>query len=63
MSSGSSSGETNSGRQREHQWRQRRFRACFGGYKQSGNGREWGEAGFEEFLELKAVFGYAAPAK
>jgi aldehyde dehydrogenase (NAD+) len=36
------------------------FGACFGGYKQSGNGREWGEAGLEEFLELKAVFGYAA---
>jgi len=36
------------------------FDAAFGGYKQSGNGREWGEAGFEEFLELKAVFGYAA---
>jgi aldehyde dehydrogenase (NAD+) len=35
------------------------FGGCFGGYKQSGNGREWGEAGFEEFLELKAVFGYA----
>ena len=28
----------------------------FGGYKQSGNGREWGELGFEEFLETKAVF-------
>ena len=39
------------------------FKACFGGYKQSGNGREWGEAGLEEFLELKAVFGYAAPVK
>jgi len=39
------------------------FSACFGGYKQSGNGREWGEAGLEEFLELKAVFGYVAPAK
>jgi aldehyde dehydrogenase (NAD+) len=39
------------------------FAACFGGYKQSGNGREWGEAGLEEFLELKAVFGYAPPAK
>jgi len=36
------------------------FGGCFGGYKQSGNGREWGEAGLEEFLELKAVFGYAA---
>lgn len=35
------------------------FGGCFGGYKQSGNGREWGEAGFEEFLELKAIFGYA----
>ncbi|MCW5890172.1 MAG: aldehyde dehydrogenase family protein [bacterium] len=34
------------------------FAACFGGYKQSGNGREWGEAGFEEFLELKAVLGW-----
>jgi aldehyde dehydrogenase (NAD+) len=35
------------------------FNACFGGYKQSGNGREWGEAGFEEFLELKAVLGWS----
>jgi aldehyde dehydrogenase (NAD+) len=39
------------------------FAACFGGYKQSGNGREWGEAGLEEFLELKAIFGYATPSK
>ena len=39
------------------------FGGCFGGYKQSGNGREWGEAGLEEFLELKAVFGYAEMAK
>jgi aldehyde dehydrogenase (NAD+) len=38
------------------------FAGCFGGYKQSGNGREWGEAGFEEFLELKAIFGYSAGA-
>ena len=37
--------------------------APFGGYKQSGNGREWGEAGFEEFLELKAIFGYEPPQK
>jgi len=36
------------------------FAGCFGGYKQSGNGREWGEAGLQEFLELKAIFGYAA---
>jgi len=35
------------------------FGGCFGGYKQSGNGREWSVAGLEEFLELKAVFGYA----
>ncbi len=35
------------------------FNACFGGYKQSGNGREWGEAGFEEFLELKAILGWS----
>jgi len=27
----------------------------FGGYKQSGNGREWGEYGFEDFLETKAI--------
>jgi aldehyde dehydrogenase (NAD+) len=39
------------------------FAGCFGGYKQSGNGREWGEAGLEEFLELKAIFGYASTAK
>jgi aldehyde dehydrogenase (NAD+) len=32
------------------------FNAPFGGYKHSGNGREWGEEGFEEFLETKAVF-------
>jgi aldehyde dehydrogenase (NAD+) len=39
------------------------FGGCFGGFKQSGNGREWGEAGLEEFLELKAVFGYAIQEK
>jgi aldehyde dehydrogenase (NAD+) len=39
------------------------FGGSFGGYKQSGNGREWGEAGLEEFLELKAVFGYAGAGK
>ena len=31
------------------------FSAPFGGYKQSGNGREWGELGLEDFLEVKAV--------
>lgn len=35
------------------------FAAPFGGYKQSGNGREWGIEGFEEFLELKSVMGAA----
>jgi aldehyde dehydrogenase (NAD+) len=33
--------------------------APFGGYKQSGNGREWGRYGFEDFLEVKSMFGYA----
>lgn len=30
----------------------------FGGYKQSGNGREWGHHGFTDYLEIKAVSGY-----
>jgi aldehyde dehydrogenase (NAD+) len=36
--------------------------APFGGYKQSGNGREWGDFAFAEFLETKAEIGYAAIA-
>jgi aldehyde dehydrogenase (NAD+) len=34
------------------------FNAPFGGYRQSGNGREWGALGFEEYLETKAIMGY-----
>jgi aldehyde dehydrogenase (NAD+) len=34
--------------------------APFGGYKQSGNGREWGEFGLHEFLETKGVVGYGS---
>ncbi|HMP63547.1 MAG TPA: aldehyde dehydrogenase family protein, partial [Phenylobacterium sp.] len=33
--------------------------APFGDYKMSGNGREWGDFAFHEFLEVKAVMGYA----
>lgn len=35
------------------------FNAPFGGYKKSGNGREWGDFGFQEYLETKAILGYA----
>tara|TARA_B100000678_G_scaffold84270_1_gene70020 strand:+ start:9443 stop:10864 length:1422 start_codon:yes stop_codon:yes gene_type:complete len=34
--------------------------APFGGYKQSGNGREWGPLAFDEFLEVKAMMGAGA---
>ena len=34
--------------------------APFGGFKESGNGREWGHYGFEDFLEVKSIFGYYA---
>ena len=36
--------------------------APFGGYRQSGNGREWGEHGIEEYLEIKSIMGWNAPA-
>jgi aldehyde dehydrogenase (NAD+) len=31
------------------------YTSPFGGYKQSGNGREWGEFGFDDFLQTKSV--------
>jgi aldehyde dehydrogenase (NAD+) len=31
----------------------------FGGYKRSGNGREWSEFGFHEYLEVKSILGYS----
>jgi aldehyde dehydrogenase (NAD+) len=34
------------------------FDVPFGGFKQSGNGREWGAHGFTDYLEIKAVAGY-----
>ncbi|MGS2724610.1 aldehyde dehydrogenase family protein [Porticoccus sp. GXU_MW_L64] len=34
------------------------YDAPFGGYKQSGNCREWGAYGFEDFLEIKAINGF-----
>jgi len=36
--------------------------APFGGYKQSGNGREWGDHAFGEFLEVKAMLGWSPKA-
>jgi len=38
------------------------FDMPFGGYKQSGNGREFGRYGLEEFLEVKSVIGDVAEA-
>ena len=34
-----------------------RLDAPFGGFKQSGNGREWGELGLAEYLETRAIIG------
>lgn len=38
------------------------FHCPFGGYKKSGNGREWGEFGFEEYLEIKGILGFKPEA-
>jgi len=34
--------------------------APFGGYKRSGNGREWSDYAFDEFLEVKSLLGFGA---
>jgi aldehyde dehydrogenase (NAD+) len=34
------------------------FCSPFGGYKKSGNGREWGDFGFQDYLEIKGILGY-----
>ena len=38
------------------------FHAAFGGYKRSGNGREWGEHVFLEYLEVKSLLNWDPPA-
>ena len=34
--------------------------APFGGYRKSGNGREWGEFGLHDFIEIKVINGFSA---
>lgn len=38
------------------------FNCPFGGYKKSGNGREWGEFGFHDYVEIKGILGYTPDA-
>jgi aldehyde dehydrogenase (NAD+) len=37
------------------------YLAPFGGYKQSGNGREYGKFGVHDFLEIKSISGFRTP--
>lgn len=41
-------------------WPARDLSLPFGGYKQSGNGREYGQAGIDEYLETKSLVGFRA---
>ena len=36
------------------------YDGAFGGYKQSGNGREWGKCGLLDFMEVKSLFGHGS---
>ncbi|WP_213959870.1 hypothetical protein [Variovorax sp. dw_954] len=51
-----------SGRTEKHRRHQPGQRKAGGAHLESGNGREWGDHAFGEFLEVKAVLGFA-PAK
>ncbi|MFE6921975.1 aldehyde dehydrogenase family protein [Nocardia sp. NPDC057663] len=38
------------------------FHCPFGGFRKSGNGREWGAFGFDDYVEIKGILGYAPTA-